>query len=565
MSFFFQPVASKHVTNSPLHGEKQQRVQVQQMFENTGEHTVLRAQQNGLAPVNQTSLPTQGKHQKSALPQLGCCASTTISCDRKFRAAYMTPAQALKHYKTKLTQFEHREIFNYSKIFFVGQNAKKRPGVLGASNNCGYDDDQGSYIFVPHDHLAYRYEVLKIIGTGTFGQVVQVYDHKTHQQVAIKMVRNKKRFHRQAAEEIRILQHLRKQDKDNKMNVIHMLEHFTFRNHVCITFELLNMNLYELIKSNKFQGSSLLQVRKFAHSILQCLVSLHKNQIIHCDLKPENIMIKQQGRAGIKVIDFSTSCYEHQQIYTYIQTRFYRAPEVILGSRYGMPIDMWSFGCILVELLTGYPLFPGEDEGDQLACIIELLGMPPQKVLNVSKRAKNFISPKGYPRYCKVSTLPDGSVVLNAGRSCGGEVRGPPGTKEWKTVLKGCDDLMFLEFLKQCLEWDPSLRMTPLQALHHPWLKNGLIKPPCVDSGLMKEIPESSDYIPSVDKLALPLSLASKQTNLAEVSDANGNVHLRIQLSELVSQTCTCLTCSWYSWCHSLAIEGPQFESWSLL
>ncbi|KPP61894.1 dual specificity tyrosine-phosphorylation-regulated kinase 2-like [Scleropages formosus] len=405
--FFEEPVASKHVTNSPLHGEKQQRVQVQQMFENTGEHTVLRAQQNGLAPVNQTSLPTQGKHQKSALPQLGCCASTTISCDRKFRAAYMTPAQALKHYKTKLTQFEHREIFNYSKIFFVGQNAKKRPGVLGASNNCGYDDDQGSYIFVPHDHLAYRYEVLKIIGTGTFGQVVQVYDHKTHQQVAIKM------------------------------------------------------------------------------------------------------------------------------IYTYIQTRFYRAPEVILGSRYGMPIDMWSFGCILVELLTGYPLFPGEDEEDQLACIIELLGMPPQKVLNVSKRAKNFISPKGYPRYCKVSTLPDGSVVLNAGRSCGGEVRGPPGTKEWKTVLKGCDDLMFLEFLKQCLEWDPSLRMTPLQALHHPWLKNGLIKPPCVDSGLMKEIPESSDYIPSVDKLALPLSLASKQTNLAEVSDANGNVHLRIQLSEL--------------------------------
>ncbi|KAL4562585.1 dual specificity tyrosine-phosphorylation-regulated kinase 2-like isoform X1, partial [Arapaima gigas] len=109
------------------------------------------------------------------------------------------------------------------------------------------------------------------------------------------MVRNKKRFHRQAAEEIRILQHLRKQDKDNKMNVIHMLEHFTFRNHVCITFELLSTNLYEFIKSNKFQGSSLLQVRKFAHSILQCLVSLHKNQIIHCDLKPENIMIKQHG------------------------------------------------------------------------------------------------------------------------------------------------------------------------------------------------------------------------------------------------------------------------------
>jgi serine/threonine protein kinase len=95
------------------------------------------------------------------------------------------------------------------------------------------------------------------------------------------------------------------------------------------------------------------------------------------------------------VIDFGSSCYEHQRVYTYIQSRFYRAPEVILGARYGMPIDMWSLGCILAELLTGYPLLPGEDEGDQLSCIIELLGMPPQKLLDQSKRAKNFISSKG--------------------------------------------------------------------------------------------------------------------------------------------------------------------------
>ncbi len=97
----------------------------------------------------------------------------------------------------------------------------------------------------------------------------------------------------------------------------------------------------------------------------------------------------------LQVIDFGSSCYEHQRVYTYIQSRFYRAPEVILGARYGMPIDMWSLGCILAELLTGYPLLPGEDEGDQLSCIIELLGMPPQKLLDQSKRAKNFISSKG--------------------------------------------------------------------------------------------------------------------------------------------------------------------------
>ena len=106
-----------------------------------------------------------------------------------------------------------------------------------------------------------------------------------------------------------------------------------------------------------------------------------------------------------QVIDFGSSCYEHQRVYTYIQSRFYRAPEVILGARYGMPIDMWSLGCILAELLTGYPLLPGEDEADQLSCIIELLGMPPQKLLDQSKRAKNFISSKGLWYYCNYISI----------------------------------------------------------------------------------------------------------------------------------------------------------------
>lgn len=324
----------------------------------------------------------------------------------------MAPEAAMKQYMQKLSSFEHHEIFNFPQVYFVGQNAKKRQGILGGASNNGYDDENGSYLHTPHDHIIYRYEVLKVIGKGSFGQVVKAYDHKLHAHVALKMVRNEKRFHRQAQEEIRILEHLKKQDKDNTMNIIHMYENFTFRNHICITFELLSMNLYELIKKNKFQGFSLQLVRKFAHSMLQCLDALFKNRIIHCDLKPENILLKQQGRSGIKVIDFGSSCYEHQRIYTYIQSRFYRAPEVILGAKYGMPIDMWSLGCILAELLTGYPLYPGEDEGDQLATIIELNGMPPQKLLDSAKRARNFISSKGYPRYCTVSTMADGSTVL---------------------------------------------------------------------------------------------------------------------------------------------------------
>lgn len=180
----------------------------------------------------------------------------------------------------------------------------------------------------------------------------------------------------------------------------------------------------------------------------------------------------------LQVIDFGSSCYENQRVYTYIQSRFYRAPEVILGAKYGMPIDMWSLGCILAELLTGCALFPGEDENDQLACIIELLGMPPQKLLDQSKRAKNFFSAKGYPRYCLAETLEDGHVVLRSGTSRQGKERGPPGSKSLKKALKGCDDPLFLNFLCGCLEWDPELRMTPAAALKHSWFRRRLPRLP---------------------------------------------------------------------------------------
>ncbi|XP_060135630.1 dual specificity tyrosine-phosphorylation-regulated kinase 2 isoform X2 [Zootoca vivipara] len=530
---------NKHTMNEHLHVASHGQIQVQQLFEdNSNKRTVLTTQPNGLTTVAKLGLPVVPDRQLDSAHRRQGSSSSLKSTEGpgKVKASPMMPDQAMKQYMQKLTTFEHHEIFSYPEIYFVGPNAKKRQGVVGGPNNGGYDDDQGSYMQVPHDHVSYRYEVLKVIGKGSFGQVVKAYDHKMHQHVALKMVRNEKRFHRQAAEEIRILEHLKKQDKDNNMNVIHMLENFTFRNHICMTFELLSMNLYELIKKNKFQGFSLPLVRKFAHSILQCLDALHKNRIIHCDLKPENILLKQQGRSGIKVIDFGSSCYEHQRVYTYIQSRFYRAPEVILGARYGMPIDMWSLGCILAELLTGYPLLPGEDEADQLACMIELLGMPSQKLLDSSKRAKNFVSSKGYPRYCTITTLSDGSVVLNGGRSRRGKLRGPPESREWGSALKGCDDPLFLDFLKQCLEWDPTLRMTPGQALRHPWLRRRLPKPPTGEKTSAKRIAESTGAITSISKLPPTSNSASKlRTNLAQMTDANGNIQQRTVLPKLVS------------------------------
>lgn len=95
-------------------------------------------------------------------------------------------------------------------------------------------------------------------------------------------------------------------------------------------------------------------------------------------------------RYAIKVIDFGSSCFETERVYTYVQSRFYRSPEVILGIPYAVSIDIWSLGCILVELFTGYPIFPGENENEQLACIMELFGIPSVELVGRGSRRRHF-------------------------------------------------------------------------------------------------------------------------------------------------------------------------------
>ena len=160
------------------------------------------------------------------------------------------------------------------------------------------------------------------------------------------------------------------------MNVVHIADYVIFRKHMCLSFELLCMNLYEFLKINNFNGFDANLIRRFAIQLLYALKYLKMFQIIHCDLKPENIMLKEDNKSGIKVIDFGSSTFHHERMYTYIQSRFYRAPEIMLGVPYDCAIDMWSFGCICAELFIGYPIFPGESEQDQMCRIIEMIGLP---------------------------------------------------------------------------------------------------------------------------------------------------------------------------------------------
>jgi len=356
----------------------------------------------------------------------------------------------------QMTLFEQGEILDFPQVYFVGSTKQKVRPNGDASTNNGFDDERGDYTVVPHDHINFRYEILSILGKGSFGVVLKCFDWKTSQHVAIKLIRNKKRFHHQALVEVKILEHLRdRADGDAGQTMVTMTEYFYFRNHMCISFELLSINLYEFIKNNKFQGLTLSLIRRFALQMLVSLRYLKQEKVIHCDLKPENILLKQPNKSNIKIIDFGSSCFKDERIYTYIQSRFYRSPEVILGLPYDMAIDMWSFGCILAELYTGYPLFPGENEVEQLACIMEVIGVPPRHLIESSSRAKMFFDSSLQPR-----------IVAN---SRGKKRR--PGSRDLSTALR-CTDAPFLSFLEGCLRWDSTHRFTPEQALQHEWAQS---------------------------------------------------------------------------------------------
>jgi dual specificity tyrosine-phosphorylation-regulated kinase 2/3/4 len=164
---------------------------------------------------------------------------------------------------------------------------------------------------------------------------------------------------------------------------------------------------------------------------LYALKYLKEHEVIHCDLKPENILLKDPTKSGIKIIDFGSSCFQDERVYTYIQSRFYRAPEIILGIPYTASIDMWSFGCIMAEFCIGYPLFPGEDEMEQLAMIMEVCGIPSTEVLKVSQRKKKFFTDDNNP-----ILVPNSRAKIRK-----------PGTKVLEDILE-CEDHSFVNFIE---------------------------------------------------------------------------------------------------------------------
>ncbi|KAK9706756.1 hypothetical protein RND81_07G149900 [Saponaria officinalis] len=344
-----------------------------------------------------------------------------------------------------------------------------------------------------------RYIVKDILGHGTFGQVAKCWDSETNSFLAVKIIKNQPAYYQQAWVEVSILTTLNKKfDPEDRHHIVRIYDHFVFQHHLCISFELLDTNLYELIKINSFRGLSLSIVQLFSKQILRGLGLMNEAGIIHCDLKPENILLGTSKKPPeIKIIDFGSACMEDRTVYSYIQSRYYRSPEVLLGYQYTTAIDMWSFGCIVAELFLGLPLFPGASEFDLLKRMIHILGgQPPDYLLKEAKNTSKFFKYAGSvdhadDMHVSVSKS-DCFQALKEDEYEMREKKKPLVGKEYfnymdlegivaaypyrKNLLEEDVNkekqvrLALIDFLRGLVEFDPSKRWSPFQASKHPFV-----------------------------------------------------------------------------------------------
>ncbi|GAQ07676.1 serine/threonine-protein kinase ppk15 [Aspergillus lentulus] len=386
--------------------------------------------------------------------------------------------------------------------------------------NDGYDNEDSDYILYVNDILGSeeaghknRYLILDVLGQGTFGQVVKCQNLKTQEVVAVKVIKNKTAYFNQSMMEVSVLDLLNsKYDKNDDHHLLRLKDTFIHRQHLCLVFELLSVNLYELIKQNQFRGLSTTLVRVFAQQLLNALSLLNKAHLIHCDLKPENILLKNLESPIIKVIDFGSACDERQTVYTYIQSRFYRSPEVLLGLPYSSAIDMWSLGCIVVELFLGLPLFPGSSEYNQVCRIVEMLGLPPTWMLEMGKQSGEFFEKtqdefgrktyrlKSLEQYSREhNTKEQPSKKYFQASTLEEIIRSYPmprkNMKQAEIERELNNRVAFIDFVRGLLSINPLERWSPQQAKLHPFITQQKFTGPFVPpmnlkySSLNKTIP----------------------------------------------------------------------------
>lgn len=408
-------------------------------------------------------------------------------------SVHISPLNALLVYLTELYAICQPRKFQYSKTTNP-RRVLTKPSEPKFNN--GYDNEDSDYILYVNDMLGTeegrKYMVLDLLGLGTFGQVVKCQNLSNQSVCAVKVIKSKPAYLNQSLTEKRILEFLNA--NSDGTHFIRLLDTFMHKEHLCLVFELLASNLYELIKQNQFQGLNIKLVKLFTKQLLEAMAQLKGFQMIHCDLKPENILLCHADKPDIKVIDFGSACFTKQTIYTYIQSRFYRLPEIILGLPYTESIDMWLVGCIVGELFLGLPMFPGTSEYNQIWKIVDMLGMPPRHMIEVGRNSLNFFkktSEVGPKATYQIKTFEEYVIWLR--ENSGERAKDEQPNKEYfkhrllrdiitnydlptKKVTTGMiekerqERLLLVDFLEKVLNMNPLERLTPQEALKHAFV-----------------------------------------------------------------------------------------------
>uniref|UniRef100_A0A8C9SIH1 non-specific serine/threonine protein kinase n=1 Tax=Scleropages formosus TaxID=113540 RepID=A0A8C9SIH1_SCLFO len=345
---------------------------------------------------------------------------------------------------------------------------------------------EGDYQLVQHEILcsmSNSYEVLEFLGRGTFGQVAKCWKRGTNEIVAIKILKNHPSYARQGQIEVSILSLLSTENAD-EFNFVRSHECFQHKSHTCLVFEMLEQNLYDFLKHSKFSPLPLKCIRPILQQVATALNKLKSLGLIHADLKPENIMLVDPVRQPyrVKVIDFGSASYVSKAVCsTYLQSRYYRAPEIILGLPFCEAIDMWSLGCVIAELFLGWPLYPGASEYDQIRYISQTQGLPAEYLLSAGTKTSRFFN-RG----------PDSSYPLWRHNKSEHEAEMGIKSKEARKYIFNClDDMMqvnmtnlegtdmlaekadrreFIDLLKKMLTLDADKRITPMKTLNHSFV-----------------------------------------------------------------------------------------------
>jgi len=252
-----------------------------------------------------------------------------------------------------------------------------------------------------------------------------------------------------------------------------LVDYIYHKEHLIIITELLRDNLYEFSKFNRERGQepffTLGHLQRIARQLLIALQYVHSLWLIHADLKPENVLVKSYSRCEVKLIDFGSSCFVDDRLSSYVQSRSYRAPEVILGLVYDQKVDIWSLGCVLAELWTGYVLFQNDSVQSLLARVIGIIGSIPKKMMTTGRFVPQYFTQDG--RLYREIAVPPTEAATPLELQPRIQLLLPKRSSLRQRMRT--DDDQFLDFLECLLRIDPDERPTAKDALQHPFLSPG--------------------------------------------------------------------------------------------